>query len=95
MPANPHVHRASPHRAEHRDDGSVEPGPDPESNRKGDTMTSQSNTGGLNPGDESAPGTPQTAEDICPDCQGSGKQGPSPCVNCGGTGRVVKIIGDA
>jgi hypothetical protein len=48
-----------------------------------------------NPGDESAPGTPQTAEDICPQCQGSGKQGNSACANCGGTGRIVKIIGDA
>ena len=48
-----------------------------------------------NPGDESAPGTPQTAEDICPECQGSGKQGQADCVNCGGTGRIVKIIGDA
>lgn len=48
-----------------------------------------------NPGDESAPGTPQTAEDICPECQGSGKQDEAACVNCGGTGRIVKIIGDA
>jgi DnaJ-class molecular chaperone len=48
-----------------------------------------------NPGDESAPGTPQTAEDICPQCQGSGEQGNSACANCGGTGRIVKIIGDA
>jgi hypothetical protein len=48
-----------------------------------------------NPGDESAPGAPQTGEDICPECQGSGKQGQNACANCGGTGRVVKIIGDA
>ena len=48
-----------------------------------------------NPGDESAPGTPQTAEDICPECQGSGKLGNGACANCGGTGRIVKIIGDA
>ena len=70
---------------------------------KGDSMNSQSSTGAgipapsgqRNPGDESAPGTPQTAEDICPECQGSGKQGQSACVNCGGSGRIVKIIGDA
>ena len=70
---------------------------------KGNTMNSQSSTGAgiptpasqRNPGDESAPGTPQTAEDICPECQGSGKQGQAACVNCGGTGRIVKIIGDA
>lgn len=48
-----------------------------------------------NPGDESAPGMPQTAEDICPECQGSGKQDQDACSNCGGTGRIVKIIGDA
>ena len=48
-----------------------------------------------NPGDESAPGTPQTGEDICPECQGSGRQGQNACANCGGTGRVIKIIGDA
>ena len=97
MPANPHVHGqariarnitttalSNPVRIRIRNQTA-----------KGDTMTSQSNTGGRNPGDESAPGTPQTAEDICPDCQGSGKQGQSPCVNCGGTGRIVKIIGDA
>jgi DnaJ-class molecular chaperone len=48
-----------------------------------------------NPGDEAAPGTPQTAEDICPDCGGSGKQGQAACANCGGTGRIVKIVGDA
>ena len=70
---------------------------------KGDSMNSQSSTGAgipvpsgqRNPGDESAPGTPQTAEDICPECQGSGKQGQDACVNCGGSGRIVKIIGDA
>lgn len=70
---------------------------------KGVTMKLQSGTGAgiptpssqRNPGDESAPGTPQTAEDICPECQGSGKQGQTDCGNCGGTGRIVKIIGDA
>jgi DnaJ-class molecular chaperone len=70
---------------------------------KGDSMNPQSSTGAgipapsgqRNPGDESAPGTPQTAEDICPECQGSGKQGQGDCVNCGGSGRIVKIIGDA
>jgi DnaJ-class molecular chaperone len=51
--------------------------------------------GQRNPGDESEPGAPQTAEDICPECQGSGRQGQSACANCGGSGRIVKIIGDA
>ena len=48
-----------------------------------------------NPGDESAPGTPQTAEDICPECLGCGMQGQAACAYCGGTGRIVKIVGDA
>jgi hypothetical protein len=49
-----------------------------------------------NPGDEAAPGTPQTGEDVCPECGGSGrKDGQKPCANCGGTGRIVKIVGDA
>jgi hypothetical protein len=61
------------------------------SNSKGITVP----TAQRNPGDESESGTPQTAEDICPECQGSGRQGQSACVNCGGTGRIVKIIGDA
>ncbi|SMP65599.1 hypothetical protein [Noviherbaspirillum suwonense] len=52
-------------------------------------------SGQRNPGDESASGAPQTAEDICPECQGSGKLAQGSCANCGGTGRIVKIIGDA
>lgn len=51
---------------------------------------------GRHPGDEAAPGTPQTAEDICPECDGKGKLGSrEPCPNCGGTGRIVVNIGDA
>jgi RecJ-like exonuclease len=49
-----------------------------------------------NPGDEAAPGTPQTGEAICPICNGSGrKAGAEKCENCGGTGRIVQIVGDA
>lgn len=48
------------------------------------------------PGDEAAPGTEQTGEDICPECNGSGKRaGQSSCPHCGGTGLIVKIVGDA
>jgi DnaJ-class molecular chaperone len=48
------------------------------------------------PGDEAAPGTAQTGEDICPECNGSGKKtDQAKCPNCGGTGRVVRIVGDA
>lgn len=49
----------------------------------------------LNPGDEAAPGTPDTGENLCPVCQGSGKKDGHTCTNCGGTGRVVEGIGGA
>jgi len=51
--------------------------------------------GELAPGDEAAPGTPGTGEDICPDCQGSGKLAAKPCPNCKGSGRIIKAIGGA
>jgi RecJ-like exonuclease len=48
----------------------------------------------LNPGDEAAPGTPGTGEDICPVCHGKGKQeNGADCVNCGGTGRIIEGVG--
>lgn len=49
----------------------------------------------LNPGDEAAPGTPGTAQDVCPDCHGHGRVDGKPCATCGGSGRVVKGIGGA
>jgi DnaJ-class molecular chaperone len=68
-------------------------------NRMSDSPSSiQENASGnrRNPGDEAAPGSPQTGEDICPVCGGSGrKEDRTLCVNCGGTGRIVKIVGDA
>ena len=48
-----------------------------------------------NPGDEVAPGTPQTGEAPCPDCSGTGRRDGAPCPACGGTGTVVQQIGDA
>lgn len=60
-------------------------------------MSNASFSGGtdpLNPGDEAAPGTPGTGEDICPICSGSGKmKDGSTCMNCAGTGVVVEGIG--
>ena len=56
--------------------------------------TSQGGTA-RNPGDEAAPGAPQTGEAVCPECGGSGRAGSGDCPNCGGTGRVVQIVGDA
>ena len=47
----------------------------------------------LNPGDEAAPGTPGTGEDICPLCHGQGRIMHTRCPNCGGSGKVVRGIG--
>lgn len=49
-----------------------------------------------NPGDEAAPGTPQTGEVTCPECHGSGKTSEQQiCMQCGGTGMIVVTVGDA
>jgi DnaJ-class molecular chaperone len=47
------------------------------------------------PGDEARPDSPQTGEQICPDCHGEGRRDGAACETCGGTGRVVRIVGDA
>jgi DnaJ-class molecular chaperone len=47
------------------------------------------------PGDEAQPGSPQTGEDICPNCHGTGRRDDETCDTCGGSGRVVRLIGDA
>ncbi len=47
----------------------------------------------LRPGDQGAPGTPGTGEDLCPECNGSGKLDSRPCPTCGGTGKVIQGIG--
>lgn len=47
----------------------------------------------LNPGDEAEPGKPGSGEDLCPDCNGSGKLNDAPCPTCGGTGKVIQGIG--
>ena len=49
----------------------------------------------LNPGDEAAPGTPGTGDDICPECHGNGRVNGSPCPNCGGSGTITRAIGGA
>jgi hypothetical protein len=46
-----------------------------------------------NPGDEAAPGTPGTGEDVCPHCQGKGIYQGEDCPVCGGTGKVIEGIG--
>ena len=47
----------------------------------------------LNPGDEAAPGTPGSGEDVCRRCNGTGRLDDAPCPNCGGSGVVVEGIG--
>jgi len=50
----------------------------------------------LNPGDEAAPGTPGTGENVCRRCGGSGRiDNNAKCPECGGTGRVIEGIGGA
>jgi len=47
------------------------------------------------PGDQAPAGSPQTGENVCPECAGSGSRDGKPCENCDGTGRVTEIVGDA
>ena len=49
-------------------------------------------SGALNPGDDAPPGTPGTGENVCPECQGSGKVSAGECPNCGGSGIVIEGI---
>jgi hypothetical protein len=49
----------------------------------------------INPGDEAAPGTPGTGENVCRACGGSGRQAGRACPECGGSGKVVEGIGGA
>lgn len=46
------------------------------------------------PGDQAAAGTPNTGENLCPTCGGSGRaEDGEPCETCSGTGRVIEGIG--
>jgi hypothetical protein len=47
------------------------------------------------PGDEVPPGTPQSGEAICRRCKGSGRVEDEACPDCGGSGKVVVLVGDA
>jgi DnaJ-class molecular chaperone len=49
----------------------------------------------MNPGDEAAPGTPQSGEAVCPQCSGTGRWQDRECEVCGGTGKVIQFVGDA
>ncbi|MFV0625102.1 hypothetical protein ACBY01_13980 [Sphingomonas sp. ac-8] len=45
------------------------------------------------PGDDVAPGTPGTGENLCPRCGGTGRIDGSECPECEGTGKVIEGIG--
>ena len=45
------------------------------------------------PGDDAAPGTPGTGENVCPECRGSGRLEGGTCPTCEGTGKVIEGIG--
>ena len=47
------------------------------------------------PDDEVPAGTPQTGEDVCPRCGGSGKVDGAACPECKGSGTVIVNVGDA
>jgi hypothetical protein len=48
----------------------------------------------LRPGDEAHPGTPGAAENLCPECSGSGKTSDGgECPVCAGTGRITQGVG--
>ena len=47
----------------------------------------------LAPGDDAAPGTPGTGEDLCPRCGGSGRIDGQACPACEGSGTVIEAIG--
>jgi DnaJ-class molecular chaperone len=47
------------------------------------------------PADEAAPGAPQSAENLCPSCSGSGRLRDGECPDCRGTGTITALVGDA
>jgi hypothetical protein len=59
---------------------------------QGDAMPDNTD---LNPGDEAAPGTPGTGENLCRACSGSGEKDSQKCQVCNGSGKVIEGIGGA
>lgn len=57
-------------------------------------MSPQPNELPVSPGDEAPEGTPGTGENLCPQCNGSGRDSANgPCPECDGTGKVITGIG--
>jgi DnaJ-class molecular chaperone len=44
-------------------------------------------------GYEAPPDRNETSPNMCPDCDGSGRQGDRACRMCGGTGRIEDAVG--
>ncbi len=51
--------------------------------------------GGAAPGDETEPGTTQSAPNLCPECGGTGVADGETCPVCAGGGTITAIVGDA
>ena len=51
------------------------------------------NNDAMAPGDQAAPGTPGTGENVCPRCNGSGSVDGAACPVCEGSGIVIEGIG--
>ncbi len=47
----------------------------------------------MRPGDEAPAEEPSAAENVCPECGGSGSIDGEQCANCEGTGRITEAIG--
>lgn len=47
------------------------------------------------PGDEAPPGSPQSGENLCRRCGGTGQVEDRPCPDCNGRGTTTVLVGDA
>jgi DnaJ-class molecular chaperone len=47
----------------------------------------------LAPGDKAQPGAENAGEDLCPECNGTGRYQNEECKNCGGSGTIWVPVG--
>ena len=74
--------------------GEEDPGASNEVGSAVESSTQNART--MAPGDEAPPGTPNTGDDVCPDCGGSGRnKAGGQCPTCLGKGTVTVGIGGA
>ncbi|MDQ3941869.1 MAG: hypothetical protein M3254_02030 [Actinomycetota bacterium] len=45
------------------------------------------------PGDKAQPGAENAGEDLCPECNGTGRHKDEECNNCGGSGTIWVPVG--